>query len=75
MTLIQRLAKEFGSKTALANAIGVHPAQITRWDNRRVRKTTGSGIPYWHMPRLVAECRKRGIELSLDDFIADAPDG
>lgn len=43
--------------------------RVYRWMQPKERGGTGGLIPMVHAVKLIAEARKKGIEISLDDFV------
>jgi hypothetical protein len=63
-TIIDRI----GGEAVVADVTGVAYTAPYRWKYPKDRGGTGGIIPHWHVPKLIAYAREKGIELSEADF-------
>lgn len=63
--------KRFGSPKAVADALGVHVAQVYKCRKGRKRSPAGSLPSHWHGP-LLEKARERGISLRPAELVLKA---
>lgn len=67
MSVVDTVAKKFGSKKALAEALGLDQSALSHW------KARGNDlIPAEHQRKILEIARDRGIDIKPDDFFPKA---
>jgi hypothetical protein len=73
MSPAERAIKKFGGFEQLAEALGRHPISIRKWTYPRGKRGgTGGLIPTSIQGQVLAEAKKRGINLKPADLIGGA---
>ncbi len=65
----ERLVALFGTRSALAEAAGIHRATVTLWFRSRDDGGTGGAIPMRQWRPIIRAARERGITLTPADLI------
>ncbi len=69
-TAVERVAKQFGSFTAFAEAIGVTRSTISHWNRPLgVKNGRGGSIPDRYHARILKEAKKRNLPVKPADLI------
>ncbi|SMC41345.1 hypothetical protein SAMN06297251_102100 [Fulvimarina manganoxydans] len=63
------LIQKFGGLSAVAKVVEATPNAVMRWRMPKAKGGTGGAIPHWHIPKLIAEARRSGINVEPGDFI------
>ena len=67
--VVDVVIERFGGVSKLADALGhKHPSTVSEWRRRK-----SGNIPAEHQKAVLAAARDRGIELTADDLLGDAP--
>jgi hypothetical protein len=64
--MIDAIIQKFGGQQRLGDAIKADQSTVAHWKRRK-------GIPRQQIERILAEARKRSIDLTPDDFFAPPP--
>lgn len=64
------LVVKFGSVKELATACGATIHAVGRWRRPRNQGGTGGTIPHWHVQKIMAAAKERGITLVAADFFS-----
>jgi hypothetical protein len=71
------IIEKLGGLSAVAKAAGVTVHTVMRWrmprgpEDKRNLGGTGGTVPHWHVPKLLAAAKERGVPLTLADFFPD----
>lgn len=71
MSPAERAIEKFGGFEQLAEALGRHPISIRKWTYGRDKGGTGGLIPTSIQGQVLAEARKRGLNLKAADLIGE----
>ncbi|MDR6952321.1 hypothetical protein J2X65_001676 [Ancylobacter sp. 3268] len=63
------LIEKLGGPTAVALAVGCNLSRVYRWTYSKEAGGTGGIIPQRHYPALIDEARRKGITLTINDFL------
>jgi len=69
MTPASLIVSRFGSKSAVADAVGVHRTRVYDWLRDKERGGSGGRIPQSHHLKLLEAARERGIPLTAAELI------
>ncbi len=62
------IIEKFGGAAAVAEIVGRHRTQVTRWTWSKARGGANGRVPQEHVDTLIAAAAKADIALSLTDF-------
>lgn len=72
MSIAEHIIAKCGGPAVVAEMTGVHVSRVHRWTYPKERGGTGGLIPAQHQQRILAEAKRRGIDLSPSDFFDPA---
>jgi len=67
------IIKNLGGPSVVAEIAGVHRTRVSNWSRAKEKGGTGGVIPFKHVPALLDAARKKGVNLSADDFLPSTP--
>ena len=68
-----KVVDEFGGVKAVVDVTRVHRTRVYLWMRPKEDGGTGGTIPQRHIPTLMAEATKRGLNLTANDFLGIDP--
>ncbi len=67
-TQAERIADKFGGPTQLANALGLSPSTVYRWNYPKSKKGSDGIIPTSQLRRVLEAAAARGIVVTAEDL-------
>lgn len=58
-----------GGPSEVSRVVGVHRTRVSNWMRSKEKGGTGGLIPLKYVAQLLAFAKRKGVELSADDFI------